>query len=78
MLADVVGVIDITVWTVWSGIELMMVATVTADPDICWADDIEFIVLMFIVDVELVPILPGFVFRIEDIGGEIVDEELAE
>ncbi len=74
MFADVDGVIDITVW---SGIESMMVTTVTADSDICWVDDIEFIVLMFIVDVELLSILPGFVFKIEDIGGEIVDEKAA-
>ncbi len=84
MFADADGVIefdcieDNTVWEVSSGIELMLVTAVTDDPEICWVDDIELIVLVLVVDVEMLLILPGFVFGIEDIGGEILAEKIAE
>ncbi len=57
LIVFVDSVADINAWGVESGIEL--------NPKTCWVDDAEFIVLVFVVDVEPLVILPEFVFEVE-------------
>jgi hypothetical protein len=65
LIVCVDNVPGITVWGVESGIKFMVVATVTGNSNIWWVDDAEFIIFVFAVDVELLVILPEFVFGVE-------------
>ncbi len=65
LIVFVDSVADITAWGVESGIEFMVVVTATGNFETCSVDDAEFIILVFVVDVEPLVILPEFVFEVE-------------
>jgi len=78
VFVDVDGIFDSTVWVVKSGSGLVMVTTVTGEPDTSSLDDIVFIVLIFVVDVEPSRIVDSSVTwewlsRVLNISGKFVE-----
>ena len=53
--------------------ESMLLTTVGDDPCVCWDVDKKFIVFIVIADVELLSMIPRFVFEIETIGEKVAE-----